>query len=106
MTDHDASGAPHAHSVVPYFLVFIALMVLTAATTVVAEIDLGRLNVVVALTIAVVKALLVMLVFMELRESPRLTWIVVGAGFFWLAVMILLTMSDMVSRGWLGVPGS
>ena len=46
-----------------------------------------------------------MLYFMELRHSPKLTWIILGNGAFWLAVMIMLTMSDMISRGWLGFPG-
>ena len=88
-----------------YFAVFAALLALTALTTGVAFIDLGRLNVVVALTIAVVKAILVILFFMHVYYGQRFTWVVVGGGFFWLGVLILFTMSDVLSRGWLGFPG-
>lgn len=111
MTDggqHAAASGSGGH-VVPvgiYVTIFAVLLVLTAITVVVASIDLGALNTIVALTIAVGKALLVILYFMHVRYSPRLTWLVVAGGFFWLAVMILLTMSDVVSRGWLGSPGS
>ena len=62
-------------------------------------------NTPVALGIASAKALLVMYFFMELRHSPKLNWVVMGNGLLLLAVMITLTMSDMISRGWLGVPG-
>ena len=80
-------------------------MVLTALTVAASHVDLGRYNVVVALTIAVIKALLVILYFMHVRYSSRLTVVVLATGFFWLAVLIVLTMSDVVSRGWLGYPG-
>jgi len=46
------------------------------------------------------KALLVILFFMHLRWGTRLTWVVVGSGFFWLLIMFSLTMSDYMSRGW------
>ncbi|HEX2643210.1 MAG TPA: cytochrome C oxidase subunit IV family protein [Thermoanaerobaculia bacterium] len=89
-----------------YFLIFAALIVLTGVTVWVAEIDLGAANDVVALTIAVTKALLVMIFFMHLRHSTRLTVLTALAGFFWLAILILITMSDYVSRGViLPVPG-
>src|SRR5215207_5433864 len=85
-----------------YYAIFGALMILTILTVVVARIDLGHgLNDVVALTIAVAKALLVVLYFMHVRYSSRLTWVFVGAGFFWLAIMIVLTLTDYFSRGWL-----
>ena len=84
-----------------YFLVFAALVVLTLVTIEVALVDLGRLNTVVALTIAVTKALLVILFFMHVRYSSRLTMIVLGSGFFWLMIMIALTMSDYIGRTWL-----
>jgi cytochrome c oxidase subunit 4 len=85
-----------------YYIIFVSLMVLTFLTVAVARIDLGHgLNDVVALTIAVVKALLVVLYFMHVRYSSRLTWVFVAAGFFWLAILIVLTLSDYMSRGWL-----
>ena len=63
-------------------------MVLTAVTVWVANLDLGRWNAIVALSIAVLKATLVVLYFMHVRYSSRLTWIFVGAGFFWLGILI------------------
>jgi cytochrome c oxidase subunit 4 len=85
-----------------YFLIFGALMMLTVLTVFVATFDLGRFNAIVALSIAVFKALLVVLYFMHVRYSSRLTWAFVGAGFFWLAIMFALTLSDYFSRTWLG----
>jgi len=84
-----------------YYMIFAALMVLTAVTVGVAFVDLGFLNIVVALGIAVFKATLVVLYFMHVRYSTRLTWIVVIAGFFWLGILVVLGMSDYLSRGWL-----
>jgi len=84
-----------------YFAIFATLMALTAVTVMVAYFDLGRLNAVVALTIAVFKALLVVLYFMHVRYSSRLTWVFVAAGFFWLGIMLALTLSDYLSRAWL-----
>lgn len=60
--------------------------------------DLGPLNTVAALTIAVTKALLVVLFFMHVRYSSRLTQIVVGTGLFWLVIMIALVMGDYLTR--------
>jgi cytochrome c oxidase subunit 4 len=86
-----------------YFAVFAALMVLTTITTAVAFADLGPWNTVVALGIAFVKATLVALFFMHVKYSPRLTQIVVTGGIFWLAILIVLTLSDFMTRGWLPV---
>jgi cytochrome c oxidase subunit 4 len=90
-----------------YFLIFGALMVLTVITVAAANFDLGNeaVNTTVALTIAVVKAVLVILYFMHVRYSPRLTWIVIAGGFLWLFIMIALTMSDYLTRGWSALPG-
>ena len=95
-----------ARSGVPlYVAVFAALVALTVATVAVSYVDLGPLSVVVALAIAFTKALLVALFFMHLRESAGLTWVVASGGVFWLAILIALTMSDVVTRGWLPVRG-
>ena len=83
-----------------YFAIFIALIILTGVTYLVARVDLGRFNAIVALTIAVIKAMLVVLYFMHVRYSSRLTWVFIGAGFFWLAIMVVLTLSDYSTRGW------
>jgi cytochrome c oxidase subunit 4 len=89
-----------------YLLVFATLLVLTYITTVVAFVDLGPWNVVVALAIAIGKAALVALFFMHLRHSSKLLWIVVGGGLFWLGILLTLTVSDYLTRGWLaGVVG-
>ena len=84
-----------------YGIVFIVLLVLTATTCAISFINLGRLNAIVALVIAFGKALLVALFFMHLRYSRRLMQIVVVSGLFWLCIMIALTMSDFLTRGWL-----
>jgi cytochrome c oxidase subunit IV len=84
-----------------YFAVFAALLALTYVTVAVSRIDLGRLNTIVAMTIAVSKAVLVVLFFMHLRYSTRLTKLVVVGGFLWLALMIGLTMTDEVTRLWI-----
>jgi cytochrome c oxidase subunit IV len=82
-----------------YAFVFVALLVLTALTTAVAFVDLGGgWNNVVALTIAVAKAVLVILFFMHVRYSDKLTWVFVGAGFFWLLIMIGGIMDDVRTR--------
>jgi cytochrome c oxidase subunit 4 len=97
--------AAHALPIRTCVLIYLALLGLTAITVGAAFLDLSALNTPLALTIASAKALLVMLFFMELRHSPKLTWIVIGNGVFWLIVMFAGAMSDMISRGWLGVPG-
>jgi cytochrome c oxidase subunit 4 len=81
-------------------VVFAALIVLTGVTTTVAFFDLGLLNPVVALSIAIVKATLVVLFFMHLRYSSTLTWVVGGAALFWLGILFLLLLSDYATRGW------
>lgn len=81
-----------------YVRVAVALLALFLLTVGAAFIDLGPYNIVVALTIAVTKAVLVILYFMHVRYSPRVTWVVTAAGFFWLAIMIGLTLSDFLSR--------
>jgi cytochrome c oxidase subunit 4 len=81
-----------------YLAVAAALMILLALTFGVSHLDLGRFNLVVTLVIAFIKMMLVVLFFMELRWSDRLTWIVAGAGFFWLLILIGLTLSDTLTR--------
>lgn len=83
-----------------YYGVFGALMVGTALTVLVAFYDLGALNNVLMLGIAITKALLVVLFFMHVRWSTRLTWLVVASGFFWLLILFGLTMGDYLTRGW------
>ncbi len=92
-----------AETIVPtrvYAIVFAVLMVCTGLTTWVAFFDLGFFSPVVALTIAVFKASLVVLFFMHLRYSTRLTWVVAGAGLFWLGILFALSLSDYMTRAW------
>jgi cytochrome c oxidase subunit 4 len=95
----------HIDSIRTYTLVLLALLVLTAATTLVAFVDLGEFSVVVALAIAVCKMLLVALFFMHVRHSTKLTKLVLLGGLLWLAILLMLTLSDFTTRGWIGVPG-
>lgn len=98
-----------------YVAVFLALIVLTFATVGAARVDLGEpelgglrvpLNVIVAIAIAVVKATLVVLFFMHVKYGSRLTQLVVAGAFVFLGILLIVTMSDYWSRGWLGTPGS
>lgn len=87
------------------FIVFGTLFVLTLLTVWVARNDYGALNTPIALGIAVAKASLVIIYFMAVRYNTPLTKVVVVAGFFWLLIMFGITMTDYLSRAWLGVPG-
>ena len=86
-----------------YFAIFGALMLGTAITVWVANHDLGRWNVIVALSIAVVKATLVVLYFMHVRYSSKLTWVFVCAGIIWLIILFAFTLSDYLTRGWVPI---
>jgi len=96
----------HVHPKRFYVAVFVALVVLTLVTTTVAFVDLGRLNTVVALVIAVCKATLVVLFFMHLKDQTGLTRVVLIAAVIWLAVLIGITMSDVFTRHWVPSNGS
>jgi cytochrome c oxidase subunit IV len=95
----------HIDAVKTYTVVFISLLILTVGTSLVATVDLGPFNIVVALVIAVIKMLLVALFFMHLRHSTVLMKVVVGGGLLWLGILLFLSMSDFATRLWLPVPG-
>lgn len=100
----------HVISLRTNVIVYLLLMVLLAATIGVAYVDLddmglGPLNLIVSMTIAVIKAILVVLFFMHVRYSTRLTWLASGSAFLWLLILIVLTMNDYITRGWLEIPG-
>lgn len=88
-----------------YITIFLCLMAGTAITVWAAFQEFGPLNTVIALTIAVIKATLVVLFFMHVRYSDKLTWVVVGSGFVWLLVLFFLTMSDYYARRWIVIYG-
>lgn len=98
LTQHHAE---HAMTPRGYFLIYLALLVLLGLTVAVAYLHLGVWSVLLAVSIATIKALLVMLYFMHLRHSSRLIWLFAAMGFGWLGIMIVLTMSDYMSRGWM-----
>src|SRR3954464_11744871 len=83
-----------------YYTVFGILMFCTYLTVQIAFLDLGVLNTVVALAIAVFKATIVVLFFMHVKYSTRLTWAVVIGSIFWLGILLALTMSDYLTRTW------
>ena len=83
-----------------YYTIFAILLFCTYLTVQIAFLDLGALNAVAALVIAVFKAALVVLFFMHVKYSSRLTWAVVIGSVFWLGILLALTMSDYLTRGW------
>ena len=87
-----------------YYMVFSALIVGTILTVAASKVDMGPLNNIVMLVIACTKASLVILFFMHVRWSSRLTWVVAMSGFFWLLILFGIGMSDYMSRSW--VPGT
>ena len=82
-----------------YYFIFGGLMVLTVVTVAVATVNLGILNFPVAIGIAITKATLVILFFMHAKYSSTLTKLFVGTAFFFLAILLGLTMTDSFSRG-------
>jgi len=98
-TDHTV----HAGHIVPkkvYYLIFGILMVCTLLTVWIAFLDLGPLNTIAAMTIAVFKATLVVLFFMHVKYGTRLTWAVVIGSVFWLLILLAFTLADYLTRGW------
>jgi cytochrome c oxidase subunit 4 len=88
-----------------YYAIFAALMLGTAITVAVAFVNLGSFNFPVAIGIAITKATLVILFFMHAKYSSRLTKLFVGTAFFFLAILLGLTMTDVLSRGLKTYPG-
>ena len=87
-----------------YVTIFLALLAGTALTVAAAFIDFPwKFNTIVALTIAVVKATLVVLYFMHVRYSSRLIWVIVASALFWMGILFALTFSDYLTRPWLSV---
>src|ERR1700710_1926708 len=82
-----------------YVAIFSALLVGTALTVWAGFVDFpGQLNVIIALTIAVIKATLVVLYFMHVRYSSRLIWVIFTSALFWLVILFALTFSDYWTR--------
>ena len=91
--------AEHSHPTrTVYFIIFVALAIGTCLTWAIAFVDLGQWNPIIALTIACTKATLVILYFMHVRYSSKLTILTVCAGFFWLLILITLSLTDYLTR--------
>jgi cytochrome c oxidase subunit 4 len=107
MSEHTSTA--HAEHVLPmktYWTVFWALMVLLVATVVGAYMPLGHFHLLMAMTIAVVKAALIIMYFMHVKYSGKITWVFSTAAFAWLAILILFCLNDYLSRNWLpGIEG-
>ena len=84
-----------------YYAVFACLIALTLLTVWLSFLELGPWHAAVGLTIATCKAALVAMFFMHVLYSGRLVWIMLGAGLFWLAILMSLTMTDYLTRPWL-----
>ena len=106
-SESGAEGHAESHivSTKVYFAVFAALILLTWVTSGVATLDLGRLNIYVALSIAVFKASLVLFFFMHVKYGTRLTKMIVMSGVYWLILLLFIVMMDIWTRTWMGVPG-
>ena len=103
MSEH----AHHSH-VIPvrtYFTIFVILMALLVATVVGSFLPLGSLHLPVALLIAGAKAALIIMYFMHVRYSSRLTWVFSTAAFFWLMILLAFSLADYFSRNWLSIEG-
>jgi cytochrome c oxidase subunit 4 len=82
-----------------YLIIYVLLILLLVGTVAASGFDLGDANIVISLLIAVIKALLVILFFMHVRRSSRLTWVFAAAAFLWLSLLLGLTMTDYAGRG-------
>jgi cytochrome c oxidase subunit 4 len=101
---HGESHEHHSHRSL-YFKVFGALIFLLILTVGAAYLPLGKMNIVVALAIAVVKAVLIVLFFMHIRDSDKLTWLVASSALVWFGIMIVLMFNDYGTRDWFSMPG-
>jgi cytochrome c oxidase subunit 4 len=91
--------ADHIVPIRTYLIVYFLLMMLLLATIAASHIPTHGFNLVIALTIAIIKAVLVVLFFMHLKGSRGLVWVVAVASLLWLGILLALTMNDYVSRG-------
>lgn len=94
-----SSSSPNSATVVKNYLgVYLILMILLVVTVVAAHLSLGQGATLVAMTIAAVKGALVMIFFMHLRESPRLTWVAATSALVWLVILVVGVLADYVAR--------
>lgn len=97
-----------APAVVParkYLLTYVALLVLTLATTLVAYLDLGWATMLIAILFALVKATLIASVFMHVLYEGKLVKLVIAGAVIWFVILVSLTINDYLTRGWIGFGG-
>ena len=102
-TQHEPKHSEHEHHVTPpivYVVIYLTLLVFTALTVGASYIELGVFNPIIAIAIGVVKATLVVLFFLGVKYSTRLTQLTVGAGLFTFLALISMTLADYISRAW------
>ncbi len=93
----------HAHHIVGpkvYVAILFSLLIGTGLTVWASFIDLGLWNPVIALAIATTKAMLVVLFFMHVKYSTKLTKLTIAAGIFMFLVLVSMTLTDYISRAW------
>ena len=95
----------HIVPVRSYYAVYMLLMVLLVATVGAAFIDMGPFNLAVSMAIAVTKAVFILLIFMHVKQSEPMVWVYSVAAFAFLAILIMLTLGDYLSRGMVPIPG-
>lgn len=118
VTDQIADTHESSHHIVPvktYVIVILSLMVLLIITLGAAAVDFSAmvpnnpffaaLNIIIAMTIAVIKAVIIILFFMHVRYSSKLVWVFAGAAFYWVVILFVLTMTDYMSRYMTHYPG-
>jgi cytochrome c oxidase subunit 4 len=93
-------GEHHIVTPIQYAMVFATLLVFTGLTVVAAYVDLGIFNPVIALAIACFKAVIVILFFMHVKYQSNLIKMTIASGFFTFGVLIVMTLSDYISRAW------
>lgn len=101
MNTHTPAEYPHHTEEPPmraYYMIYGALMTLLILTVWVNYLDIGRWALPAALTIAVLKAILVIIYFMHLRTTGKLMWLWFVCGFVWLGMMLFGVLTDVVMR--------
>ncbi len=107
MSQTHTAGPPQQHHITPktYVIIYLALMGLMALTFGVAYLNLGWANFPIAMGIATVKMVLILLFFMHVRYSDKLTWVYSTAAFLWLVILVIGTLNDYFTRGEIQIPG-
>jgi cytochrome c oxidase subunit 4 len=98
--DREHGDPDHIVSPKIYVVIFLTLLFFTALTIGASYLEMGPFNPIVAIAIAVTKATLVVLFFMHVKYSSRVTKLAVGAGVFTFLVLVGMTLSDYISRAW------